>query len=68
MTNKTNIKGDNNINLSGIKSSKVSIGGTAKPNSNGKFWVIAGVIVAVVAVLLQIIIGWQQIIEWIYAR
>lgn len=68
MGNKSVIKGNNNINVSGVKRSKVSIGETTHSKSKGKFWVIAGVVVTVIAVMLQIIIGWDQIIKWLYAK
>lgn len=68
MTNKTSIKGDNNVSISDIKNSKVSVGNKTTFKPDGKFWVIFGVAIAFVALVIQVIVGWEEIIKWIYAK
>jgi hypothetical protein len=68
MENKTKIKGDKNISISDVKNSTVSVGNKTKPISSGKFWVITGVFIAVIALLLQAIVGWDEIIKWFNAK
>jgi len=65
MSNRSVIKGDNNISVSGINKSKVSIENAGNSKSKGQFWVITGVIVALIALLVQIFVGWDQIIKWL---
>ena len=68
MTNKTSIKGNKNVSISDVKNSKVSVGNKTPFKPDGKFWVISGVAIALVALVLQIVVGWNEIIKWIYAK
>jgi hypothetical protein len=68
MTNKTTIKGNKNVSISDVKNSKVSIGNKSSFKPDGKFLVIAGVTIALIALVLQVVVGWDEIIKWIYAK
>ncbi len=68
MTNKTSIKGNKNVSISDIKNSKVSIGYKTTFKPEGKFWVIIGVVIALIALVLQVVVGWDEIIKCIYAK
>lgn len=68
MGNKTTIKGDNNVSISDTKKSKVSVGNKVPFKADGKFWVITGVVIALFALILQVVVGWDEIIKWIYAK
>lgn len=68
MTNRTTIKGNKNVSISDVKNSKVSIGNKSSFKPDGKFWVIAGVTIALIALVLQVVVGWDEIIKWIYAK
>lgn len=68
MKNKSSIKGNGNQNIQGNKKSQISIGNKHESKPSGKFWVVAGVVIAFVALLVQAIIGWDVLIKWFYAK
>lgn len=69
MKNKSKIKGDKNISIQNTSSSKISIG--KKKDDNNKqnnFWIILPVIIGIIALIVQILIGWKEIINWFYDK
>lgn len=69
MNNKSKIKGDGNVNIQDVSKSKISIGDrTTTAKKNSKLWIILPVIVAIIALVVQILIGWEQLINWFYAK
>lgn len=69
MNNKSKITGDGNVNIQDVSKSKISIGDrTSTENKSSKLWIILPVIVAITALMVQILIGWEQLINWFYAK
>lgn len=67
MNNKTKIKGDSNFVFQDIKKSKIGLKNESVENietSNNKYAVIA-IIVAIIGVIVTIIIGWDNIINFL---
>lgn len=64
MKNESKIKGDGNINIQGVSKSKVSIGSKSfNENKQNKLWIIISIIIAAIALLVQILVGWEQLIK-----
>ncbi len=69
MKNESKITGDRNINIQDVSKSKISVGDkTAIAKENKKLWIVLPVIIAVLALIVQILIGWEQLINWFYAK
>ncbi|WP_409965973.1 hypothetical protein PIECOFPK_02367 [Mycovorax composti] len=69
MKNKSKIQGDGNVNLQGISKSKISVGDKTVTDSKvNKVWIIIPVIIAIIGLIVQVLIGWEQLINWFYAK
>lgn len=69
MKNESKITGDGNINIQDVSKSKISVGDkTTVAKKSKKLWVILSIIIAVLALIVQILIGWEQLINWSYAK
>lgn len=68
MKNRSKIKGDGNINIQDVFKSNVGTGDRDTFGSKTNIWIILPVILAAIALLVQILIGWEQLIKWLYAR
>lgn len=69
MRNKSKILGDGNVTIQDVSKSKISIGDqTITDKKSNKFWIIIPVIIAILALVVQILIGWEQLINWFYAK
>jgi hypothetical protein len=69
MTNKSKIKGDGNVNIQGISKSKLSVRDKTITGSKvNKVWIIIPVIIALIGLIVQVLIGWEQLINWFYAK
>jgi hypothetical protein len=69
MKNESKITGDGNINIQDVSKSKISVGDkTTVAKKNKKIWIVLPVIIAVLALIVQILIGWEQLINWFYAK
>jgi hypothetical protein len=69
MKNKSKIQGDGNVNIQGISKSKISVGDKTVTDSKGnKVWIIIPVIIALIGLIVQVLIGWEQLINWFYAK
>ena len=64
MKNEANIKGDSNVVIQGIKSSKINLQNQEARSSKKKNYAIIGLIVAILGVIATIIIGWDNIINF----
>lgn len=63
MKNKANIKGDRNFVFQGINKSKIDLNNETVESSKSKYAVIA-IIVAIVGIIISIIIGWDNILNF----
>lgn len=63
MKNETNIKGDKNFFVQGIKNSKINIQNENKDLADKRIYTLIGIIIAVLGLLATIIIGWDNIIN-----
>ena len=69
MKNESKITGNGNVNLQDISKSKISVGDkTATENKINKLWIIIPVIIALIGLIVQVLIGWEQLINWFYAK
>lgn len=69
MKNESKIQGDRNVNIQNVSKSKVSIGDKKVTEGKvNKFWIIIPVIIALFGLIVQILIGWEQLINWFYAK
>ena len=69
MKNNSKIEGDGNINIQGISESKISVGDkTVTESKVNKTWIIIPVIIALIGLVVQVLIGWEQLINWFYAK
>ncbi|SZD73866.1 Uncharacterised protein [Candidatus Ornithobacterium hominis] len=69
MKNKSKIQGDGNVNIQDISKSKISVGDKIETESKmNKLWIIIPVIIALIGLIVQILIGWEQLINWFYAK
>lgn len=69
MENKSKIIGDGNVNIQGVSKSKVTVGDkTATKSKVNKLWIILPVIIALIGLIVQVLIGWEQLINWFYAK
>lgn len=62
MKHESKIKGDRNIVFQGIKDSKIDLLNKNRPEKQ-KFGII-GIIIAALAVIVSIIVGWDEIIKF----
>lgn len=67
MKNKSNITGNNNINVQGLKNSTVSTNPKQNMTSN-KLWIIIPIFIAFIALIVQVLVGWEQLIPWFNAK
>lgn len=69
MKNKSKIQGDGNVNIQDISKSKILVGNKIETESKmNKLWIIIPVIIALIGLIVQILIGWEQLINWFYAK
>lgn len=61
--NKIDAKGDNNTVISGVSRSKIDIGSNRQtPKKGADFWTIAGVIIAVITLIVALIVDWDKVL------
>lgn len=69
MKNENKIKGDGNVNIQGVSKSQISVGDKTTTESKvNKLWIILPVVIALVGLIVQILIGWKELINWFYAK
>lgn len=63
------MQGDRNVNIQGVSKSKISVGDkTVTESKVNKVWIIIPVAIALIGLFVQILIGWEQLINWFYAK
>jgi len=68
MKNKSKIQGDGNVNIQGISRSKFLVSDKIVTGIKAnKFWIITTVIIALLGLIVQVLIGWEQLINMFYA-
>lgn len=69
MKNESKITGNGNVNIQDVSKTKISIGDTTATKSKmNKLWIILPVIIALIGLVIQVLIGWEQLINWFYAK
>ncbi len=69
MKNENKIKGDGNVNIQGVSKSKISVGDkTITETKVNKLWIILPVVIALIGLIVQVLIGWKELINWFYAK
>ncbi len=69
MKNESKITGDGNVNIQGVSKSKITVGDKTLTKSKvNKLWIILPVIIALIGLIVQVLIGWEQLINWFYAK
>lgn len=69
MKNESKITGNGNVNIQDVSKSKISVGDTTATESKmNKLWIILPVIIALIGLVIQVLIGWEQLINWFYAK
>jgi len=69
MKNESKITGDGNVNIQGVSKSKITVGDKTATKSNvNKLWIILPVVIALIGLIVQVLIGWEQLINWFYAK
>jgi len=64
MKNEAKLKGDKNFIIQGVKNSSVDVNNEAKQRKRTNIYAIIGIIVAIATVIVNIIIGWDNIIKF----
>jgi hypothetical protein len=69
MKNESKITGEGNVNIQDVSKSKITVGDkTATKSKVNKLWIILPVIIAIIGLIVQVLIGWEQLINWFYAK
>lgn len=69
MKNQSKITGDNNINIQDTKNSKISINDKIENKKElNKLWLIIPIIIALIGLIIQILVGWEQLIPWLNVK
>ena len=64
--NNINVNGDSNSILKDVNKSRILINSDKKKDSkSGLFWTILGVVITAIALLIQAITGWKDILTFL---
>ena len=64
MRNQSSIKGNKNIVIQDVKSSNNIVNGTKSQNRKSKLYTIVGLVIAAMALIATIIVGWDNILKF----
>jgi hypothetical protein len=69
MKNESKIKGNGNVNIQGVSESKISVDNKTTTESKvNKIWIILPILIALIGLIIQVLIGWKELINWFYAK